>query len=149
MDVILLQKVENLGGLGDRASVRPGYARNFLIPFGKAVPATGDRIAEFESRRAELERQAAENFAHAQGRKTELESVTVTLRAKASSEGKLYGSIGTADVAEALTGSGHPVERREVRLPDGPIRIVGEYDVAVHLHSDVDAMIHIVVVGEE
>ncbi len=105
MDVILLQKVENLGGLGDRASVRPGYARNFLIPFGKAVPATGDRIAEFESRRAELERQAAENFAHAQGRKTELESVTVTLRAKASSEGKLYGSIGTADVAEALTGS--------------------------------------------
>jgi large subunit ribosomal protein L9 len=129
--------------------VRPGYARNYLIPFGKAVPATPDRIAEFESRRAELEREAAENFAHAQGRKTELESVTVTLRAKASGEGKLYGSIGTADVAEALTASGHPVERREVRLPEGPIRMAGEYDVTVHLHSDVDAVVHMVVVGEE
>ncbi|HXF08558.1 MAG TPA: 50S ribosomal protein L9 [Candidatus Acidoferrales bacterium] len=149
MDVILLQKVENLGGLGDRVSVRPGYARNYLIPFGKAVPATPDRIAEFENRRAELERQAAENFAHAQARKADLESVTVTLRAKASSEGKLYGSIGNADVAEALTASGHPVERREVRLPDGPIRMIGEYDVAVHLHTEVDAVIHIVVVGEE
>src|SRR5579885_1812264 len=122
MEVILLQKVENLGNLGDKVKVRPGYGRNFLIPQGKAKPATAKNIEEFEKRRAELEKQAAEALSHAQERKSALEGKSVTLSAKAGQEGKLFGSVGTVDIAEALTNAGLKVERKEVRMPQGPIR---------------------------
>lgn len=149
MEVILLSKVENLGNLGDVVSVRPGYARNFLIPYGKAKAATKANLAEFEARRAELEKAAADALAAAEARAAQLEGFTVTVSAKAGSEGKLFGSIGTTEIAHALTAAGHAVERREVRLPNGPLRTVGEFDISLHLHSDVNANIKVVVVAEE
>jgi large subunit ribosomal protein L9 len=149
MEVILLQKVENLGGLGDKVKVRAGYGRNFLIPQGKAKPATAKNIEEFEKRRAELEKHAVEMLSGAEKRKAELTGKTVTLNAKAGSEGKLFGSVGTVDIADALTASGVKVERREVRMPQGPIRNAGEHKVEIHLHSDVNVEITVVVVAEE
>lgn len=148
MEVILLSKVENLGNLGDVVKVRNGYARNFLIPYGKAKAATRANVAEFEARRAELEKAAAEALAQAQARAAQLEGVVVTIAGKAGTEGKLFGSIGTAEIAEALTAAGHGVAKREVRLPTGPLRAVGEYDIVLHLHTDVNTSIKVNVIAE-
>lgn len=148
MEVILLSKVENLGNLGDVVKVRNGYARNFLIPYGKAKAATKSNVAEFEARRAELEKAAAEALTAAQIRAAQLDGVAVTVAGKAGTEGKLFGSIGTAEVADALTASGLVVEKREVRMPTGPIRATGEFDVELHLHSDVNVTVKVNVVAE-
>ena len=149
MEVILLQKVDNLGGLGDKVNVRAGYGRNYLIPQGLAKPATPENVAEFEARRAELEKVAAETLAAAQARKEKLEGLEVTINSKSGGEGKLFGSVGTVDIAEAVTAMGHELERREVRLPEGPIRTAGEHEVELHLHTDVNATIKVVIIGEE
>lgn len=149
MEVILLQKVENLGNLGDKVKVRAGYGRNFLIPQGKAKPATATNVAEFEKRRAELEKQAADMFAAALERKAGLDGKSVTINSKAGQEGKLFGSVGTVDIAEALTSAGLKVERKEVRMPQGPIRMAGEHKVEIHLHTDVNVEVTITVVAEE
>lgn len=149
MDVILLQKVENLGNLGDRVKVKAGFGRNFLIPHGKAAPATPANIKAFEARRAELEKAAAEALALAESRKAALEGVALTISSKAGAEGKLFGSVGTVDVAEKLTEMGHKVERKEVRLPHGPIRHVGEHQIEIHLHTDINVALKLTVVGEE
>jgi len=149
MEVILLEKIDNLGGLGDKVRVRPGYARNYLLPQGKAKFATPENIAEFEARRAELERAAAEALATAETRRESLAGMVIEMKAKAGSEGKLFGSIGAADIADAVTARGVEVEKREVRLPEGPLRQVGDYEIELHLHADVNAEIRIIVIGEE
>src|SRR5690625_2553335 len=149
MEVILLEKVENLGNLGDTVKVKAGYGRNFLIPRGKAKPATEENVKFFEDRRAELEKVAAETLAAAEARKEQIEALTVTLEARAGDEGRLFGSIGTIDIAEAVTAAGVELARQEVRMPEGPIRACGEYEIQVHLHTDVDAMVKVVVAPEE
>ena len=148
MDVILLQKVKNLGNLGDRVKVKPGYSRNFLIPYGKAVPATAANVADFDKRRAEFEARANETLAAAEARKARLEGAAVTIKANASTEGKLYGSVGPRDIAEAFTAAGLPLEKSEVVMGEGPIRRTGEFDVVVHLHADVEATVKVIVVPE-
>lgn len=147
MELILLQKVVNLGTLGDKVRVKPGYGRNYLIPYGKAVPATAANIAAFEAKRAEYEAKAKALLTGAEGRKARLDGVEVALGANASPEGKLYGSITSRDIAEALTKAGHDVAKSEVVLA-GPIRAVGEYEVTVHLHADVEASVKVVVKAE-
>ena len=149
MDVILLEKVANLGGIGDRVKVKPGYARNFLLPQGKATMATAENVARFEARRAELERKAQEDLHAAQQRAAALQDFKLRITTKAGSEGKLFGSVGTADIAEAVTAGGFEVERSEVRLPSGPIRAVGEHVVILHLHTDVDVSLPVTIVAEE
>jgi large subunit ribosomal protein L9 len=149
MDVILLQKVANLGTIGDRVKVRSGYGRNFLLPQGKATLATADNVARFEARRAELERQAREHLTSAEERAGAMKEFRLTIHAKAGTEGKLFGSIGTSDIAEAATREGFKVERSEVRMPAGPLRTVGEHLIHLHLHADVDVPLHIVIVAEE
>jgi large subunit ribosomal protein L9 len=149
MEVILLEKIDSLGGLGDKVRVRPGYARNYLLPQGKAKFATPENIAEFEARRAELERAAAEALAAAETRRESLTGMVIEMTAKAGGEGKLFGSIGASDIADAVTARGVEVEKREVRLPEGPLRQAGEYEIQLHLHADVDADIRIIVIGEE
>ena len=149
MEVILLEKVANLGNLGDKVTVKAGYGRNFLLPQGKAAPATPENVAEFEARRAELERAAAEVLATAQARAEQLNELVVTLTANVGEEGKLFGSIGTQDIADALTASGIEVAKSEVRLPEGTIRQTGEYDIQLQLHAEVDAEIKLIVAGEE
>ena len=149
MEVILLQKIANLGNIGDRVKVKPGFGRNYLLPGGKATLATPENVARFESRRAELEAQAASELTTAQQRATALEGFKLTITAKAGSEGKLFGSIGTADIAEACAKAGHAIERAEVRLPGGPIRMVGEHAISLHLHSDIDIPVPLTVVAEE
>lgn len=149
MEVILLEKVENLGGLGDKVAVRSGYARNYLIPGGKAKYATAQNIAEFEARRADLEKAAAESLASAEARAEKLNGLTVEIGAHAGSEGKLFGSVANGEVAEAITAAGVAVEKREVRMPDGAIRAEGEYAITLHLHTDVDAVVTVNVVASE
>jgi large subunit ribosomal protein L9 len=149
MEVILLQKIANLGEIGDRVKVKPGFGRNFLLPGGKATLATPANIAKFESRRAELEAKASTELASAKGRAAALEGFTLSIAAKAGSEGKLFGSIGTSDIAEACLKAGHDIERAEVRLPGGPIRTVGEHVISLHLHSDVDVPVQLTVTAEE
>ena len=149
MEIILLQKVANLGNIGDRVKVKSGYGRNFLLPQGKATLATADNIAKFESRRAEFEKAAREELTGAQARAEKLQGAKITLTAKAGGEGKLFGSVGTADVAEALRQQGHEVERSEVRLPHGPIRQAGDHVVQVHLHTDVTVEVALAIVPEE
>ena len=149
MEIILLEKIENLGALGEKVSVKPGYGRNFLIPQGKAAPATAENIAAFEARRAELEQAAAEALAASQSRHEKLQDVTLTITAKAGEEGKLFGSVGTADIAQAISDAGVTVERHEIRLPTGAFRHVGEYDVQIHLHSDVDTTVKLVIEAEK
>lgn len=149
MEVILLQKVANLGSIGDRVKVRPGFARNFLLPQGKATLATEANIQKFEARRAELERTAQEDLYGAQQRAEKLKDFKLTMTAKAGTEGKLFGSIGTADIAEAVTGAGHEVARSEVRLPAGPIRLVGDHVVILHLHADVEVSLPVHISAEE
>lgn len=148
MEVILLEKIANLGNLGDKVSVKPGYGRNFLIPFSKAVPATKNNVAEFEARRAELEKSAAENLAAAQKRADVIGELALTLTAKAGDEGKLFGSIGTRDLADAISTAGVEVSKSEIRLPEGPLRHIGEFDIDIHLHTDVDATLKVVVEAE-
>ncbi|HSG12225.1 MAG TPA: 50S ribosomal protein L9 [Gammaproteobacteria bacterium] len=148
MEIILLEKIENLGAMGDKVIVSPGYGRNYLVPQGKAKAATAENIAEFEARRAELEQAAAEALAAAEARRDQIDGKTVGIVAKAGDEGKLFGSIGTADIADAVKATGVEIERNEIRLPEGAFRQVGEYDVVLHLHTDVDATIKLVVSAE-
>jgi large subunit ribosomal protein L9 len=149
MDVILLQKVANLGNIGDRVKVRSGFGRNFLLPQGKATLATADNIARFEARRAELERAAREHLVSAEERAQAMKDFKLTVHAKAGTEGKLFGSIGTSDIAEACSQAGFKVERSEVRLPHGPLRMVGEHTVSLHLHADIDVPLQVTIVAEE
>ena len=149
MEVILLQKVANLGNIGDRVKVRSGFGRNFLLPQGKATLATADNIARFEARRAELEKAAREHLTSAQERAEAMKEFKLTIRAKAGTEGKLFGSIGTADIAEACTREGFKIERSEVRLPSGPLRMIGEHLISLHLHADIDVPLHVSIVAEE
>ncbi len=149
MEIILLQKVANLGQIGDRVKVKSGYARNFLVPTGRATMATAANIAKFEAQRAQLEHKAAEELKAAQARAERLSSFKLELRAKAGAEGKLFGSIGTADIAEAATKAGQALSRSEVRLPEGPIRLAGEHQVQLHLHTDVDVTLAVTIVAED
>ena len=149
MEVILLQKVANLGNIGDRVKVRSGFGRNFLLPQGKATLATADHVARFEARRTELERAAREQLASAEERAVAMKDFKLTLTAKAGTEGKLFGSIGTSDIAEACTKVGFKVERSEVRLPHGALRTVGEHAVSLHLHADIDVPVVVSIVAEE
>jgi large subunit ribosomal protein L9 len=148
MEIILLEKIENLGAMGDKVNVRPGYGRNYLVPQGKAKAATAENIAEFEARRADLEKAAAETLAAAEARREQIDGKTVEIIAKAGEEGKLFGSIGTADIADAVKTTGVEIERNEIRLPEGAYRQIGEYDVVLHLHTDVDATIKLIVSAE-
>ncbi|MFA5982710.1 MAG: 50S ribosomal protein L9 [Methylococcaceae bacterium] len=148
MEVILLEKITNLGNLGDKVSIKAGYGRNYLIPTGKAVSATASKIAEFESRRAELEKLAAEKLTAAQARATALGKLEVVIAHKAGDEGKLFGSIGTSHIADAITAAGVGVEKQEVRMPTGAIRQIGDYAIDIYLHTDVTATINIKVTVE-
>ncbi len=148
MQVILLERIKGLGALGTKVDVKPGYGRNFLIPQGKALPATAKNLADFEVRRAELERQEAEVLAAANARAEKLAAITVTVVSKAGDEGKLFGSVGNRDIAEAVVAAGVELDRSEVRLPEGPLRHTGEFDIAVQLHSDVMASVKVVVSAE-
>ena len=149
MEVILLQKVTNLGNIGDRVSVKSGFGRNYLLPQGKATVATADNVAKFEARRAELEKKAHEELAAAQARAAKLEGFKLTMTAKAGNEGKLFGSVGNTDIIEALAKAGHIVTRSEVRLGAGPIRHVGDHTVQVQLHADVIVEVPVTVTAEE
>ena len=148
MEVILLEKVANVGSLGAKVKVKAGYGRNFLLPYGKAVPATEANVKAFEERRAELEKAAAEKLAAAQARAEALEGASFTITSKAGEEGKLFGSIGVRDIADAITAGGTEVEKSEVRLPEGPIRVTGEYEIELQLHSDVEVSVKLAVVAE-
>jgi len=148
MQIILLDKVVNLGGLGDVVKVKDGYARNFLIPQGKAKRANAANLAEFEARRAELERIAAEQLAAAQAQGEKLEGQSVSISRKAGVDGRLFGSVTNADIAEALQAKGFAVEKSSVRMPEGPLKVVGEAQIVVALHHDVTATITVAVVGE-
>ncbi|MBN8443481.1 MAG: 50S ribosomal protein L9 [Thauera sp.] len=149
MQIILLDKVVNLGGLGDVVKVKDGYARNYLIPQGKAKRATQANLAEFEARRAELERQQGEKLAAAQEQAAKLEGATVQISRKAGMDGRLFGSVTNADVAEALVAQGFAIERSAIRMPDGPLKTVGEVQLEVGLHSDVVATITVAVLGDQ
>lgn len=148
MELILLTKVRNLGSLGDKVKVKPGYGRNFLVPQGKAVPATPANVAEFEKRRADYEAKAAALHNDAEARRARLEGQQVVIKANASTEGKLYGSVGPRDIAEAFTAAGLPLEKSEVVLGEGPIRRTGEFEVQVVLHADVSTTVKVVVAAE-
>jgi len=148
MEVILLEKIGKLGDLGDKVSVKNGFGRNYLVPQGKAVPATEANVAKFEERRAELEAAAAEALAAATARAEELNDKEVTITAKCGEEGKLFGSIGTRDIADAITAAGAEVSKSEVRLPEGALRSIGEFDIAIQLHPEVTSVVKLAVVGE-
>ena len=148
MEVILLEKIAKLGELGDKANVKSGFGRNFLIPYGKAVPATDSNLAEFEARRAELEAAAAETLSSAQQRAEQLAGQQITIAANAGEEGKLFGSIGTRDIADAVSAAATQISKSEVCMPHGVIREVGEYDIALQLHSDVSVEIKVSIVAE-
>lgn len=148
MEVILLDNIGKLGDLGDKVTVKPGYGRNYLVPYGLAVPASKENVEAFEAQRAELEAQAAERKREAEARAEQLNDIELSLVARAGDEGKLFGSIGPRDLADALAQAGIEVSKSEVRMPEGPIRATGEYDIQLHLHAEVDATIRIVVVAE-
>jgi large subunit ribosomal protein L9 len=149
MDVILLTKVANLGTIGDRVKVKSGYGRNFLLPKGKATLATPENVKKFEARRAELEKIARDQFQDAESRAAAFKDFKLQITAKAGTEGKLFGSIGTADIAEAATKAGHKVARAEVRLPTGPLRMVGDHVITLHLHTDIDVQLPVVITAED
>jgi large subunit ribosomal protein L9 len=149
MQVILLENIRNLGQLGDSVSVANGYGRNFLLPKGKAVPATKDNVEKFETRRAELEAKAAEVLAVAQARADQVAGLAVTIEAHSGDEGKLFGSVGTKDIADAISAAGVAVEKHEVRLPTGALRNTGEFEIDVHLHADVNAILKLTIVAQE
>lgn len=148
MEVILLEKIKNLGALGAKVNVKSGYGRNFLIPQGKAVPATAKNVAEFDARRAELEAKAAAVLGEAQARAERVSALAVVIAAKAGDEGKLFGSVGTRDIAEAITKLGEAVDKSEVRLPNGVLRTTGDFDIDLQLHSEVSATVKVTVVSE-
>jgi large subunit ribosomal protein L9 len=149
MNIILLDKIANLGGLGDQVSVKSGYARNFLFPQGKAVPATKDNVEKFEARRAELEAKMTEVLNAAQARADQLTALeAVTIQAPAGDEGKLFGSVGTRDIADAVSAAGVAVTKAEVKLPTGTLRELGEYDIDVQLHAEVTTTVKVVIVAE-
>lgn len=148
MELILLQKVTNLGVLGDKVNVKPGYGRNYLVPQGKAVPATAANLAEFEAKRAEYEAKAKAEHSEAESRSAKLEGASVTIRANASTEGKLFGSVGPRDIADAFTAAGLPLEKSEVVMGEGAIRNIGEYEVIAKLHADIETTIKVVVEAE-
>ena len=149
MEVILLEKIANLGALGDRVTVKAGYGRNYLIPQAKAVAATADNVEAFESRRAELEKEAAQILSAAEARATAVAALELTISANAGEEGKLFGSVGARDIAQAAAGAGVELDRSEIRLPDGPVREVGEYAIEVGLHPEVETALKVIVVPEE
>lgn len=148
MEVILLEKIGKLGALGDKVSVKAGFGRNYLIPQGKAVAATEANMARFEERRAELEKEAADKLAAAQARGEALEGLAITIAANAGDEGKLFGSIGSKDIADAITAAGTEVDKSEVRLPNGVVRTIGQFEIDVQLHAEVNATITLTVVAE-
>ncbi|MCG7874004.1 MAG: 50S ribosomal protein L9 [Candidatus Thiodiazotropha lotti] len=148
MEIILLQKVDNLGDLGEKVNVKSGFGRNFLIPSGKAIPATEANLKVFEQRRAELEKEAQEKLQAAEARKAKLDGMELSITCKAGDEGRLFGSVGTSDIAKAASAAGESVEKKEVMLPNGPFRIAGEYEVDLHLHADVDVTIKLTIVPE-
>ena len=148
MEVILLEKVGKLGGLGDRVTVKGGYARNFLLPQGRAVLANESNVAEFETRRAELEKAAKEQLDAATARAESLNQKVVAITAKAGDEGKLFGSVGTRDISEAAEAAGLTLDKSEVRLPEGPLRTTGEHEVQCQVHAEVFATITVVIAGE-
>ena len=148
MNIILLENIRGLGALGDTVAVKAGYGRNFLIPKGKAVPATADNQAYFNERRAELEKKAAELFNDSKARADRLNETEVSITAKAGDEGKLFGSIGTRDIAEAISETGIKVDKREVKLPEGPLRSIGEYEIAITVHADISATVKLTVLAE-
>ena len=145
MELILLQKVTNLGVLGDKVNVKPGYGRNYLVPQGKAVPATAANLAEFEAKRADYEAKAKAVHDEAEGRAAKLEGASVTITANAATEGKLFGSVGPRDIADAFTAAGLPLEKSEVIMGEGALRNVGEYEIVVKLHADVQTTVKVVV----
>jgi large subunit ribosomal protein L9 len=149
MELILLEKVRNLGNLGDKVKVKPGYGRNYLLPQGKAVRVNAENLAAFEARRAEYEAKANNLLTDAESRKGKLSDVTVTISANASPEGKLYGSVGPREIADALQAAGHDIHKNEVIQGEGPIRHIGEYDVVISLHADVQSSVKVIVVGEK
>tara|TARA_R110001599_G_scaffold353465_1_gene593147 strand:+ start:64772 stop:65224 length:453 start_codon:yes stop_codon:yes gene_type:complete len=150
MEVILLENISNLGTLGDKVNVKAGFGRNYLVPQGKAVPATATSIAEFEARRADLEAAAASTLAAAEARAEAINALgLITIPANAGEEGKLFGSVGTRDIAEAVTAAGAEIDKSEVRLPEGALRDLGEYEIAIQVHGDVTAAVAIAVVPEE
>jgi len=149
MEIILLEKIANLGSMGDKVKVKPGYGRNYLIPQGKAAAATPENIAEYEARRAELEKSSAEALAAAQAQHDQLLGKVITITSLAGEEGKLFGSVGTADIAHALTEIGVTIERQQVRLPEGAFRVLGEHDVLIQLHTDVDVTIKLLIEAEK
>ena len=148
MQVILLEKIGKLGNLGDQVTVKAGYGRNFLIPFGKAVAATDENVKTFEARRAELEAAAADKRSAADARAEKLAEVSVTIEANVGEGGKLFGSIGTRDIADAITAAGVEVNKSEVRMPEGPIREIGSYEIDIQVHSDVVQTVTVVVAAE-
>jgi len=149
MEIILLEKVVNLGDLGDKVNVKSGYARNFLVPQLKAVMATKEKVAEFEQRRAELEKAAADKLSAATVRAKAIAKVEIVIPHKAGDEGKLFGSVGTADIAAALTTAGAEVSKHEVRLPEGIIRHLGDFDIDISLHADVTETVKVSIVAED
>jgi large subunit ribosomal protein L9 len=149
MEVILLERIDNLGGIGDKVKVKPGYGRNYLIPQGKATLATPANLAAFEARRAELEAKAEAELTAARERAAAVEKLELTIRTKAGVEGKLFGSIGTIDIADAATAAGVPLERSEILLPEGPIRVLGEHTVDIHLYTDMTVPLTITIAEEE
>jgi large subunit ribosomal protein L9 len=149
MEVILLEKIHRLGKLGDKVRVKPGYGRNYLIPAGKAVPATPENVAKFEARRVELEQAETAALAQAQQRAAGMQDLVLTITRKSAGEGKLYGSVGTVDIVEAAAAAGVTIAKHEIRLPQGPIRTVGEFEIGVQLHADLEVHIQLRVVAEE
>ncbi len=149
MELILLQKVKNLGNLGDKVSVKPGYGRNYLVPQGKATAATETNIAEFEKRRADYEAKADQQLAGAEARKAKFAEASVTIKANASPEGKLFGSVGPRDIADAFTHAGLALDKSEVVMSEGPLRHIGEFEVNVHLHADVNTTVKVIVAADD
>lgn len=149
MEVILLEKIQKLGELGQQVQVKPGYGRNYLIPKGKAVPATPDNVARFEARREELEKAQADALGKARIRAEKLKDMSVTIAKKAGAEGKLFGSVGTLDISTAVTATGEELDKHEVILAEGPLRMLGEYQVSLHLHADVNVQVKVIVAAEE
>lgn len=150
MEVILLENIENLGSVGDKVNVKSGFARNYLVPQAKAKVATAENVAEFEARRAELEKAAVEAKATAENRKQAIEALgVIEVTALVGAEGKLFGSIGVADVCDAIAALGETVEKSEIRMPEGALRVVGEHIVDIHLYTDIDTQVTINITGEE
>ncbi len=149
MEVILLEKIHKLGDLGEQVKVKSGFGRNYLIPTGKAISATAENVEKFEAQRAELEKAQAEALAAATARVEKLQDVVVTITRKAGAEGKLFGSVGTADISEAVKATGVELAKKEIRLPEGSLRIMGEFEIGIHLEADVETKIKVNVVAEE